>query len=298
MNNISNQKALNEFLQNTEKFRLKFNAKKKFNEIVKKFNEEPFDHHNEIFDLLDDIVLSSNSQFELTLDANTELYRAREIMIDDYEKSDTGLLITYNNNHYSTRGYDIPNSIEPPLGTPTGGRNNITGVSYLYAASDPITACAEIKSSLRSLISLAKFIVREDLRIIDFSQEKAFKWELSKKYQISLGEFFGLLMFSFCKPDPKIYTFTQIISDYLRKTGIDGLAYLSFYTGKTNYTIFNSHQSKIRFDNSRIVFHHSTNEIFWDFNNEDTLKSCDETACNYDADEAADILKKSKITSN
>ena len=46
MNNISNKKTLNDFLQNTEKFRLKFNAKKKFNEIVKKFNEEPFDHHN------------------------------------------------------------------------------------------------------------------------------------------------------------------------------------------------------------------------------------------------------------
>lgn len=108
---------------------------------------------------------------------------------------------------------------------------------------------------------------------------------------MDLNTFFNSLMFSFCQPDPEIYHFTQIISDYLRKSGIDGLAYLSFYTGKMNYTIFNSHKSNIRFDNSKIVSHHFTNEIFWDFNNNDTLKSCDEASCNYNTNEADEILK-------
>lgn len=298
MDNISTQKELDEFFQNMENLRLKFNADKKFNEIIKKFIEEPFDHNNEIFSLLDNIVLSPNSQFILTLPANTELYRAREILIDDYKNPNTGLSITHDNNHYITEGYNMANSIEPPLGTPAGGRNNITGASYLYAASDPITACTEIKSSLRSLISLAKFTVCKDLKIIDFSQNVAFERNLSENYNMSLGIFFSSLMFSFSKPDSEIYHFTQIISDYLRKTGIDGLAYLSFYTGKTNYTIFNSHKFNIKFDNSRIVSHHFTNEIFWDFNNKDTLKSCDEASCNYNDDEADNILKDLQIDFN
>lgn len=53
----------------------------------------------------------------------------------------------------------------------------------------------------------------------------------------------------------------------------------SFYTGEINYTIFNSHKNNIKSQNSRIVSHHFTNEIFWDFNNADTLKSCDEKEC-------------------
>ena len=45
-------------------------------------------------------------------------------------------------------GYDEFNSREPLLGIPGAGRNNIDGVSYLYIASNPETACTEIKSTL------------------------------------------------------------------------------------------------------------------------------------------------------
>lgn len=143
---------------------------------------------------------------------------------------------------------------------------------------------------------LAEFIVCSDLQIIDFSKDIAFQRDLSKKYDMSLGIFFGSLMFSFCKPDPRIYCFTQIVSDYLRKSGIDGIAYKSFYTGKTNYTIFNSHKNNIKFKHSKIVSHHFTNEIFWDFNSANTLKSCNESTCDYDTKIANQILKDMKNT--
>lgn len=298
MSNTSEQKELNTFIQSMEHFKLSFNARKKFNDIVNSFKEATFTQSNEIFRLLDDIVLAPDSTFMSTLPTNTILYRAREISIDDYTNADKGLSVSNSNNQYITSGYNMHNSIEAPLGIPSEGRNNIAGNSYLYVANDPITACTEIKSSLRSLISLAEFTVCRDLQIIDFSKDVAFERELSEKYDMSFGIFFGSLMFSFCKPEPKIYHFTQIISDYLRKSGIDGLAYKSFYTCKTNYTIFNSHKSNIKFQNSRIVSHHFTNEIFWDFNNADTLKSCDESVCNYDTKTADQILKNMQISFN
>ena len=296
MDTTQNQADAEAFFQYLENFRLSFNAHKKFNDIINSLDNAVFTQNNEIFRLLDTIVLEPDSQFSATLSTNTILYRAREISIEDYKRQDTGLSISIEDNHYTTNGYNSENSVEAPIGITPQGRNNIAGVSYFYAASDPVTACTEIKSSLRSLISLAEFIICKDLHIIDFSKDVAFEHELSKQYDMSFGEFFGLLMFSFSKPETTIYRFTQIIADHLRKTGIDGLAYRSFYTGKTNYTIFNSHKNNIKFQNSRIVSHHFTNEIFWDFNNADTLKSCDEKECNYDNIKADKILKDLQMT--
>lgn len=70
-------------------------------------------------------------------------------------------------------GYDDINLREPILGRiGNEGRNNITGVSYLYIASNPETGCMEIKSQFGDLISLAKFKVLKSLYIIDFESEK------------------------------------------------------------------------------------------------------------------------------
>ena len=64
------------------------------------------------------------------------------------------------------------------------------------------------------------------------------------------------------------YRVTQIISEYIRKMGYDGILYRSFFTMKNNYTIFNCHKSKIAYKNSRIVVHQFSDEVFWDFNNQ------------------------------
>lgn len=53
-------------------------------------------------------------------------------------------------------------------GVPGAGRNNIGGTSYLYIASNPETACTEIKSDLSNLISLATFKIKKPLYIYDF----------------------------------------------------------------------------------------------------------------------------------
>ncbi len=88
---------------------------------------------------------------------------------------------------------------------------------------------------------------------------------------------------------------TQIVSDYIRKAGYDGIAYRSFYTGGTNYTIFNSHKKNVRYIDSRIVSHQFTNEVFWDFNNSKALQS-NVSNVEYDVKLAKEILDGMKNT--
>ena len=70
------------------------------------------------------------------------------------------------------------------------------------------------------------------------------------------------------------YRATQIISDYLRKTGVDGIKYRSFLSpGGCNFTIFNSRPSYIKFCDSGVLIHKQANHSFWDFKNDTEIMS-------------------------
>lgn len=93
---------------------------------------------------------------------------------------------------------------------------------------------------------------------------------------MSRGDFFSQLMLRFTEPvrGENAYRATQIIADYLRKTGIDGIKYKSFLSpGGFNYTIFNCHPSAIEFCESKVVLHKQANHSFWDFNDEKEIMS-------------------------
>ena len=115
-----------------------------------------------------------------------------------------------------------------------------------------------------------------ELKIIDFASEKAFQRSDTKYHGVGLGVLFSQLMLRYIEPvrGENAYKATQTISDYLRKTGIDGIAYKSFLTpGGINYTIFNSHPRKIKFCESKELLHKQANHSFWDFNEGSELMS-------------------------
>lgn len=271
------------------------NSKIIFNKFINDFKKEA-SYDNKVFNIIDNIVIDeeTSNQFITTIDKNSVFYRARKIDINDYHKSNKGLKINKDNeNYYYTNGYNELNSIEPPLGISVEGRNNISGSSYLYVAEDIETACAEIKTNAADFISLAKFEVQKPLKIVDFCNEKAFEKYYSEKYNMSLGMFFTLLMFQYTKPitNPEEYKITQFISDYIRKAGFDGVSYRSFYTGKTNYTIFNCHKKNIKFVDSKILLHRLSRKIYWDFDNKKTLFATKIKDEEFDFDSAKDMLK-------
>lgn len=266
-----------ELRENIENWGLSVNARNRFYnfiDAVEKNEKGLISECQKIYQIIDDIILTKEKkQFEQDLDVGTICYRARIIDPKDDQDTDLGIGKTSDGKFI---GYNEVNSREPIIGIPGEGRNNVAGASYLYVASNPETACMEIKSQLGDLISLATFVVKEKLKIIDFSSEKVFNRIDTQFHEMSLGVFFSLLMLRYCEPveGDNGYYATQLISDYLRKTGIDGIAYKSFLSpGGINYTFFNSHPQKIGFEGSRVLIHKQANHSFWDFNEEKAILS-------------------------
>ena len=251
----------------------------------------------EVYGILDSVVLGNEKdQFRNKLLPGEKYYRARIIRPEDYGKVETGIGRS-SDDKFS--GYNEINSREPILGISGVGRNNLAGVSYLYVASNEATACMEVKSQFGDLISLATFEILEPLVVIDFSSDKAFDRELSIQHNLSMGVFLTLLMSHYSEPvkDNRSYRATQIVSDYLRKTGIDGVAYRSSLSPEgVNYTIFNSHPSNIKYVGSKILIHKQANHSFWDLNEEKAIFSNPEgKMLEYDkaiADKQKDRLKE------
>lgn len=286
------EKQIKESLQ---MLKFQFDANKKYHALKKELLTNGVDYENELFKVIDEIVVDKEkTQFIKEIPAGTILYRAREIKIDDYSKPEMGLKVKLENGKFVTEGFNEKNSIECPIGIGNDGRNNVAGMSYLYVAQDVATACAEIKSTLRNLISVAEFEVKTPLKIIDFSNDdKKFTYELNEEYQMSIGKFITLLMFQYCQPavDAMDYKMTQILSDYIRKMGFDGIMYRSFFTMNNNYTIFNCHKSKIAFMSSRIVSHQFVDDVFWDYNHEESIHTNMDEETEYDTEIANDTLR-------
>ena len=111
---------------------------------------------------------------------------------------------------------------------------------------------------------------------------------------MDLKTFFSELMYHYTQPaaNKNIYRLTQVISDYLRKNGIDGRGYKShFCHNGVNYTIFNSHPSAIELCDSRVVLHKRAIHSFWDFNNETAIISSDTDTLAYNKEIASQHRK-------
>ena len=270
MNDIQN------IINNIEAWGYSVNARVLFSNFINSLetkcgNDDAMRH---ILQIIDEIVLGKEKeQFMKIIEPGMQFYRARIIDASDDGCLEKGIGITSEGKYV---GYNEENSKEPIIGISSNGRNNIAGASYLYIASNPETACIEIKSQFGDLISLATFQINEPIKIIDFASDKEFQTSDSKNYGIALGVLFTQLMLRFMEPvkETNAYKATQIISDHLRKTGIDGIAYKSFLSPSgINYTIFNCHSSKIKYCESKIVIHKQANHSFWDLNAEKEIMS-------------------------
>lgn len=285
-----------EMIENINNWGFSVNARIAYNKFIKAVETEKgmTDEIQKIFKIIDDIVLEKEKeQFIKELKIGGKYYRARIIYPEDDDKLEKGIGKTIDGKFW---GYNDVNSKEPILGMSGEGRNSISGSSYLYMASNPETACMEVKSQFADLISLATFELTETLHVVDFASEKHFQKTDTEYYKIKLGELFSQLMLRFTEPvrGENAYKATQIIADYLRKTGIDGIAYKSFLSpGGINFTIFNCHPKKIRFCGSRVLIHKQANHSFWDLNEEcEIMSNQSEKWMKWDHDIAKEHKKK------
>lgn len=247
------------------RYALALNAGFTFNDLAKRINGHDTKVYSELLQLIDQIQMGN---MFATIQRGTIIFRARCIKDDDFSP-ENGIGISGEDVRLVTEGFNEGNSRECPLGIGAAGRNNIEGMSYFYAAEDAATACAEVKPVPKQLISLAEFEIQEDLRIVDFSSDCRIPGTLKEKCDMSSAAFMTQVMSCFSVPVIKEadYRVSQIIADHIRKLGVAGIAYRSFYSGKRNYTIFHSHPSVLKYVSSRMLIKQPV-ETFWDFNSE------------------------------
>jgi hypothetical protein len=129
----------------------------------------------------------------------------------------------------------------PPPSKAKAGRLNRDGVSFLYLASDPETACAEIRPHPSHHLSVGRFRSVRDLRLADLEADIADF--ASSDTELDLYAFVYAADSAMSLPvrpeDEGRYSITQLIADVLRQLGFDGVAFKSsIQPGGRNICLF------------------------------------------------------------
>lgn len=168
--------------------------------------EETIKHKNRFFPQSPNIerALEQLVKCSTIIKSDMHFYRARNMRMFPYDG------FNYDGNRIW--GYDQRNMAKPPKNIATAGRANPQNIPYLYLASNPQTACAEIRAELNDLISVMEFCTIREIKVIDLIK---FDWE--KKDAFSL--FFWKISEAFTKhcsiQNDTFYAPTQYIASFL-----------------------------------------------------------------------------------
>ncbi len=213
--------------------------------------------------LIDEIFLNDfKEQFVISIPKDTIFYRARILDEKDDKRVDKG--IGYSKERLY--GYNWQESKEPPAPKAKAGRMSREKEVALYLASDEITACSEIKPSIRQLVSVAQFKSTKNVQVIDFSKLKYTEpLDINdEKYNADVRYFLQKVLALFTTPVDNLndYCITQKIADHFREKGYMGFIYRSFYTNGNNYTFFGDSMKYFRWIDSRVLIYYATASLF------------------------------------
>ena len=188
-------------------------------------------------------------QCELTIEPGRIFYRARiidgaaeaEHMLTKCYRSDSSEEERkwYRNKGNKFRGLSKEGSFVPPNpDSIRDGRSNAKFIRFLYVAESPTTAVFEVRPILYSAINVAGIEVKEKLTVANIAVDIDMNPEIEK----SVDEWvLSFIQSAFSSPtnNPDDYIASQIVAEYLRHLGYDGIRYgSSLHRGGFNLTIF------------------------------------------------------------
>lgn len=186
---------------------------------------------------------------EITIAPGAVYYRAR--IIDEAAQNEHMLAKCYSpnateeerkwyrNKANKFRGLTKEGSYVPPKPELVKeGRSNPKFIRYLYISESPVTAVFEVRPILHSAVNVAGIKVKEPLKIANIAGDI----DLDSAKERSQDEWllsFVQSAFSFPTNNPDDYIPSQIIAEFFRHLGYDGIRYSSsLHRGGFNLTIY------------------------------------------------------------
>ncbi len=186
----------------------------------------------------------------LEIEAGSVYFRAR--IIDDSSTKELMLYkcfaapeeerldIKYYSKSNPFRGFTKEASFVPPKEiNVSDGRANPKYVKYLYMAEDPTTAIFEVRPFIYDAVNVAKIRVNAPLKIANIAVDI----DLSNKSDTTVEmHVMSIIQGAFSRPtnDVDDYIPTQIIAEYIKSLGYDGIRFnSSLYSKGVNLTLFN-----------------------------------------------------------
>lgn len=170
-------------------------------------------------------------------------------------------------------GYDEKSSGMPPLDKANIGRANPQFLPYFYIAEDDYTAIAEVRPYPTDQVSVAKYKVMKDMKIIDFTGDNGgFRKHLFSDEENELFEHICCLFSIPTRKPDYDYIVSQYISELIKEMGYKGIRFTSSLSPsgvnittftQDNFKFISSHVYYIRAITVEVMKHfpHYANEI-------------------------------------
>lgn len=192
---------------------------------------------DDLFDRLEVYILE---QVEIILPKGSTLFRTRlggNVISED-----------------EIRPFSKENMGAPPASPYQQGRGNPPGVSYLYAASDEVTAIGEKRPGRNSILSLGELETTRELRLINLANVPYLDSPFRIEYLADEIRARSILMFlgkELSRPvsiedPPNEYLPSQFLCEFILKNSYDGVIYNSSYGTGQNYLLFDTKSADIK----------------------------------------------------
>jgi len=143
----------------------------------------------------------------------------------------------------------------PPAKLSRGGRANPVGIPYLYAASNLDTAIAETRPHPGNCVSVAKFKVIEELKVVNLISPRGMispfdtvdeDYLLQLRYDVEFLCHLGEVLSKPVVPDTAEmeYLPTQYLCESIKKASYDGVMFKSSVGNGVNYALFGDSKLK------------------------------------------------------
>jgi RES domain-containing protein len=195
-------------------------------------------------------VLETALERQMTLVKGEDVWRSQLGIPDPIERDHADGTVTVEFHPYNAE------RMKPLTDSAVEGRANAQGVPFLYVAADPETAMSETRPNLAAEISLARLSVLRDLKLVDCCKDAeadspyAFNGEVPEEKREAIV--WGSISSAFSRPVNLTgrhadYAPTQILAEYFRGSGYDGIRYhSSLRQGGFNFVFFDIDDAEVR----------------------------------------------------